>query len=52
MTKTGNRKSNPKEPRNIESNNKTRFPQDVVPPVPEIQGKAKTGNAKAEPIIK
>lgn len=31
-----------------ESNHKMNFPKNDVPPVPEIQGKAKTGNKKVD----
>jgi hypothetical protein len=48
MAKAGMRRPDPKEPHGTESNHKTHFPKNEVPPVPEIQGKAKTGNAKAK----
>lgn len=52
MAKAGMRRPSPKEPHGTESNHKTHIPKNTVPPVPEIQGKAQTGNAKAKPIIK
>ena len=47
MAKAGMRRPDPKEPHGTESNQKNHFPKNDAPPVPEIQGKAKTGNAKA-----
>ena len=47
MAKAGMRRPDPKEPHGTESNQKNYFPKNDAPPVPEIQGKAKTGNAKA-----
>jgi hypothetical protein len=47
MAKAGMRRPNPTEPHGTESNHKTHFPKNEARPVPEIQGKAKTGNAKA-----
>ena len=46
MAKAGMRRPDPKDPHGTESNNKTHIPKNDVLPVPEIQGKAKTGNAK------
>ncbi|MEA4933085.1 MAG: hypothetical protein VB071_05780 [Lawsonibacter sp.] len=51
MAKAGMRRPDPKEPHGTESNHKARFPKNDVPPVPEIQGKAKTAGKKATPII-
>lgn len=51
MAKAGMRRPNPKEPHGTKSNRKTRFPKNDAPPVPEIQGKAKTTKQKANPII-
>lgn len=51
MAKAGMRRPSPKEPHGTESNKKMRTPKNDFPPVPEIQGKAKTGNAKAKQII-
>lgn len=50
MAKAGMRRPDPKEPHGTQSNNKTHIPKNDVPPVPEIQGKAKTGNKKANPM--
>lgn len=47
MAKAGMKRPDPKEPHGTESNKKNHFPKNEVPPVPEIQGKAKTGNKKA-----
>ncbi|HIX90373.1 MAG TPA: hypothetical protein H9845_05710 [Candidatus Agathobaculum pullicola] len=51
MSKAGMRRPNPKDPHGTESNHKTHFPKNEVPPVPLIQGEAKHGNAKARPIV-
>lgn len=49
MAKAGMRRPNVNEPHGTESNHKQRYgKEDYV--VPEIQGKAKTGNKKAGPI--
>lgn len=52
MAKKGMRRPDPKEPHGTESNRKTHFPKNVVPPVPEIQGKAKQSGKKANPAGK
>lgn len=41
MAKAGMRRPNPEEPHGTESNKKQHFEKNEVPPVPEIQGKAK-----------
>jgi len=48
MAKAGLRRPDPRAPHGTESNKKQNFPRNEVAPVPEIQGKAKTGNAKAD----
>ena len=49
MAKAGMRRPDSEDPHGTESNHKSRFhKEDIV--VPEIQGKAKTGNAKAKPL--
>lgn len=50
MAKAGMRRPNVEEPHGTESNHKTHIPKNHVKPVPEIQGKAKSGNKKANPI--
>lgn len=50
MAKAGMRRPDPKEPHGTESNRKTKIPKNDAPPVPEIQGKAKSGNKKAKPM--
>ena len=50
MAKAGMRRPSPKEPHGTESNKKNKIPKNDVPPVPEIQGKAKKGHNKANPI--
>jgi len=50
MAKAGMRRPDPKEPHGTESNNKAYFPKNEARPVPEIQGKAKSGDVKANPI--
>jgi len=47
MAKAGMRRPDPSDPHGTESNHKQRFPKNDQPPVPEIQGKAKTGNESA-----
>lgn len=47
MAKAGMRRPDPKEPHGTESNHKMHVQKNDQPPVPEIQGKAKTGNKKA-----
>ncbi len=44
MAKAGMRRPDESEPHGTESNHKTPFKKNDVKPVPEIQGKAKTGN--------
>lgn len=50
MAKAGMRRPDPKEPHGTESNHKAHFPKNDVEPVPEIQGKAKSGQKKAKPM--
>ena len=50
MAKAGMRRPDPKEPHGTESNRKTHIPKNDVAPVPELQGKAKSGKEKAKPI--
>ncbi|QNU68959.1 hypothetical protein EHE19_018265 [Ruminiclostridium herbifermentans] len=50
MAKAGMRRPDPKEPHGTESNHKNHFPKNDTKPVPEIQGKAKTGKEKAKPL--
>ncbi len=47
MAKSGMRRPDPSEPHGTESNKKSHFSRNEQTPVPEIQGHAKTGNAKA-----
>ena len=49
MAKQGMRRPNPKEPHGTESNKKTHIKKNDEPPVPEIQGKAKSSKSKAKP---
>jgi len=51
MAKAGMRRPDPSGPHGTESNHKTNAPKNDAEPVPEIQGKAKSGD-KAGPIIK
>ena len=44
MAKAGMCRPDPKDPHGTESNKKMHIPKNDVPPVPEIQGKAKTSN--------
>jgi hypothetical protein len=50
MAKAGMRRPDPKDPHGTESNKKGHFPKNDVQPVPEIQGKVKTGKERAKPI--
>ena len=50
MAKAGMRRPDPKEPHGTQSNHKTHIPKNTVAPVPEIQGKAKSGKTKANPM--
>ncbi len=50
MAKKGMRRPDPSEPHGTESNHSQHFQKNDVRPVPEIQGKAKTGNKKAGQI--
>ena len=52
MAKAGMRRPDPKEAHGTESNKKHKFPKNVVEPVPEIKGKAKSGDERAGPFIK
>ncbi len=47
MAKAGMRRPDEEEPHGTESNERLHIKKNDVPPVPEIQGKAKTGNKKA-----
>ncbi len=50
VAKAGMRRPDPKEPHGTESNRKLHIPKNDQPPVPEIQGKAKSGKEKAKPL--
>jgi len=50
VAKAGMRRPDPSDPHGTESNKKMKIPRNEVRPVPEIQGKAKTGNKKAGPM--
>lgn len=50
MAKAGMRRPDASDPHGTESNKKQHFGKNQVEPVPEVQGKAKTGNAKAGKI--
>ncbi len=50
MAKAGMRRPNPEQPHGTENRHKARFPKNDVPPVPEIQGRAKTSKQKAKPV--
>lgn len=51
MAKAGMRRPDPSDPHGTESNKKNKRKKNDVPPVPEIQGKAKAGHEKANPIL-
>ncbi|MGE5629311.1 MAG: hypothetical protein ACM3X7_14580 [Solirubrobacterales bacterium] len=48
MAKAGMRRPDPSDPHGTESNKKNKFEKNSIAPVPEINGKAKTGNKKVE----
>lgn len=50
MAKAGMRRPDPEEPHGTENRQRMRLKKNEVPPVPEIQGPAKTGNKKAGPV--
>lgn len=50
MGKAGMRRPDVSEPHGTQSNHKSHFDKNSQSPVPEIQGKAKTGNKKAGKI--
>ena len=50
MPKPGMRRPDPKAPHGTESNKKLHIEKNELPPVPEIQGKAKSGKQKAKPV--
>ncbi len=50
MAKAGMRRPDPSAPHGTESNRKAHYPKNDVPPVKELQGKAKHTKQKAEPI--
>ena len=51
MAKAGMRRPDPRAPHGTESNEKMNIPKNEVPPVPEIQGKAKSGNDSAGNVV-
>lgn len=50
MAKAGMRRPDPRAPHGTEGWQHMNIPRNEVEPVPEIQGKAKYGNAKANPM--
>lgn len=50
MAKAGMKRPDPSEPHGTESNKKMKFNKNDQEPVPEIQGKAKYGHEKANPM--
>ena len=48
MAKKGMRRPSPKDPHGTESNKKGNFPKNDAFPVPEIQGKVKSGKKSVE----
>ena len=48
MAKAGMRRPSPRDAHGTESNKKQHFPKNDVSPVPELQGKAKSGKRKAD----
>ena len=47
MAKAGMRRPDPKQPHGTESNKEQQIIKNDAPPVPELQGKAKSGKDKA-----
>ncbi|NLZ82131.1 MAG: hypothetical protein GX915_00530 [Clostridiales bacterium] len=52
MAKAGMRRPDPRAPHGTEGRQGMNIPKNIVEPVAEIQGKAKAGNKKANPILK
>ena len=50
MAKAGMRRPNPKAPHGTKGRQKMNIPKNNVAPVPELQGKAKSGKKKASII--
>lgn len=50
MAKAGMRRPDPSEPHGTEGIQRMHRQKNIVDPVPELQGKAKTGNRKANPV--
>lgn len=50
MSKAGMRRPDPKAFHGTEGSQRLHVPRNEVAPVPELQGKAKTGHKKANPI--
>lgn len=50
MAKKGMRRPDPEAPHGTEARQRNHFEKNEEQPVPEISGKAKTGNKKAGPI--
>jgi len=50
MAKKGMRRPSPAEPHGTESNKKLKINKNNAPPVPEIQGRAKSSKSKAGPV--
>lgn len=50
MAKAGMRRPDPKEPHGTQEHPGIHVNKNVVKPVPEIQGKAKAGHEKANPV--
>ncbi|MDF2539818.1 MAG: hypothetical protein K0S76_2839 [Herbinix sp.] len=50
MAKAGMRRPDPSEPHGTEGRQGMHKQKNVVEPVPELQGKEKTGNKRAHPV--
>ncbi len=50
MAKAGMRRPDPRAPHGTEGKEGMHIPQNDAKPVPEIQGKAKAGHEKANPV--
>ncbi|HHZ06151.1 MAG TPA: hypothetical protein GX401_05120 [Clostridiales bacterium] len=50
MAKQGMKRIDPRHPKATQENHKQNLPKNDVPPVPEIQGKAKHGKEKVDDL--
>lgn len=48
MAKQGMKRIDPRDPKKTQGNHKMNLPKNDVPPVPELQGKVKSGKESAQ----